>query len=98
MVDNDDVPCSSTPSWAYVNGVCFWCGFNDEKVVVFDVSNEVFQTTSLPDAISLAGNRFEYGMTFKVLNELVAMIVFPKNEEEETCFDIWVLFEFGVKE
>ena len=98
MVDNDDVPCSSTPSQAYVNGVCFWCGFNDEKVVVFDVSNEVFQTTSLPDAFSLAGNRFEYGMTFKVLNELVAMIVFPKNEEEETCFDIWVLFEFGVKE
>ena len=26
------------------------------------------------------------------------MIVFPKNEEEETCFNIWVLFEFGVNE
>ncbi|KAL4620490.1 hypothetical protein ACB092_06G158200 [Castanea dentata] len=40
VVDNDEVPCSSTPSWAYANGVCFWCGFNDEKVVAFDVSNE----------------------------------------------------------
>ncbi|KAK7836548.1 hypothetical protein CFP56_022389 [Quercus suber] len=86
MVDNDGVTCSSTPSWACANGVCFWCGFNDEKVVAFDVSDEV-----------LAGNRFEYGRTFTVLNELVAMIVFPKNEEEKTCFDIWVFFEFGVK-
>nr|XP_023915956.1 F-box protein At3g07870-like [Quercus suber] len=98
MVDNDGVTCSSTPSSACANGVCFWCGFNDDKVVAFDVSDEVFQTTPLPDAISLAGNRFEYGRTFTVLNELVAMIVFPKNEEEKTCFDIWVLFEFGVKE
>lgn len=98
VVDNDDVPCSSTPSCAYANGVCFWCGFNDEKVVAFDVSDEVFQTTPLPDAISLAGNRLEYGRTLTVLNELVAMIVFPKKEEEEIFFDIWVLFEFGVKE
>nr|POE82675.1 f-box protein [Quercus suber] len=29
-------------SWACANGVCFWCGFNDEKVVAFDVSDEVF--------------------------------------------------------
>ena len=33
-----------------------------------------------------------------MLNELVAMIVFPSKEEDERFFDIWVLLEFGVKE
>ena len=33
MVDNDDVPCSSTPSWAYVNGVCFWYGLTTKRLL-----------------------------------------------------------------
>lgn len=95
--DDDDSLDGLTPNWAYANGVCFWlavCGVGNEKIVAFDVSDEVFRTTRLPDAC-IAVN---YEKTFTVLNELVAMIVFPSKEEDERFFDIWVLLEFGVKE
>jgi F-box interacting protein len=98
------VPDSNTPNtrsrWAYANGVCFWStlrGVEDEKIIAFDVSEEAFRTTPLPDA-SVLGRRSDV-RALTVLNESVAMLV-VRNESkwEGKSFDLWVLLEFGVKE
>ncbi|XP_059450991.1 F-box protein At3g07870-like [Corylus avellana] len=99
-----EVPDSNTPNsrcrWAYAYGVCFWWTSRraeDEKIIAFDVSEEVFRTTPLPDA-SVLGRR-SYVRALTVLNESVAMLV-VRNESkwEGKSFDLWVLLEFGVKE
>ena len=101
---NGDVPDSSTPNtqsrWAYANGVCFWWTsrrVKDEKIIAFDVSEEVFRTTPLPDASVLGRPSDVRALT--VLNESVAMLV-VRNESkwEGKSFALWVLLEFGVKE
>jgi F-box interacting protein len=101
---NGDVPHSSTPNtrsrWAYANGVCFWWTsrrVKNEKIIAFDVSEEVFRTTPLPDASVLGRPSDVRALT--VLNESVAMLV-VRNESkwEGKSFDLWVLLEFGVKE
>lgn len=98
-----DVPDCNGPNsqsrWANANGVCYWWtlrGVEDEKIVAFDVSEEVFRT-ALPDA-SVLGRRSDV-RALMVLNESVAMVVVRnKSKWEGKLFDIWVLLEFGVKE
>ncbi|XP_062153284.1 F-box protein At3g07870-like [Alnus glutinosa] len=103
IVDGDVPDCNGPNSrsrWAYANGVCYWWtlrGVEDEKIVAFDVSEEVFRTTPLPDA-SVLGRRSDV-RALTVLNESVAMVVVRnKSKWEGKLFDIWVLLEFGVKE
>lgn len=103
VVDGDVPDCNGPNSrsrWAYVNGVCYWWtlrGVEDEKIVAFDVSEEVFRTTALPDA-SVLGRRSDV-RALTVLNESVAMVVARnKSKSGGKLFDIWVLLEFGVKE
>ncbi|KAK4595751.1 hypothetical protein RGQ29_014016, partial [Quercus rubra] len=66
-------------------------------ILSFDMSNEVFLTTTLPD-----GDLEEPNGTWRiffVLNELVSLVTFGKDRERlENCFYIWSLLEFGVKE
>jgi hypothetical protein len=80
------VPDSNTPNtrsrWAYANGVCFWStlrGVEDEKIIAFDVSEEVFSTTSLLDASVLG--RCSDVRALTVLNESVAMLI-VRNESK----------------
>ncbi|XP_062151810.1 F-box protein At3g07870-like [Alnus glutinosa] len=74
LIVDGDVPDCNRPNsrshWAYANGVCYWWtlrGVEDEKIVAFDVSEEVFRTTPLPDA-SVLGRRSDV-RALMVLNE-----------------------------
>ncbi|XP_041007070.1 F-box protein At3g07870-like [Juglans microcarpa x Juglans regia] len=94
-----EVPKFQGVDSSYKNGVCFWLAlsyYGDEKIVAFDVCDEVIQTMALPNY------SLEYGeitwRTLTVLKESVALIVYPRNNGEDRFFDIWLLLEFGVKE
>ena len=84
----------------YLDGNFFWCATplpldnnEDEKIVRFDFASEVFKSTSFTDASVIV----ETALT--ALNGSIAMLVYPFGKEVEMlCFDIWVLFEFGVRE
>ncbi|XP_030965027.1 F-box/kelch-repeat protein At3g23880-like [Quercus lobata] len=89
----------------YLDGNFFWCATplpldnnEDEKIVRFDFAREVFKSTSFPDACVI-GDYSSWKTTLTALNGSVAMLVYPFGKEVEMlCFDIWVLFEFGVRE
>ncbi|XP_050273971.1 putative F-box protein At1g50870 isoform X3 [Quercus robur] len=66
-------------------------------ILSFDMSNEVFLTTTLPDG-DLEDPNGTWRIFF-VLNELVSLVTFGKDRERlENCFYIWSLLEYGVKE
>nr|POE76003.1 f-box protein cpr30 [Quercus suber] len=66
-------------------------------ILSFDMSNEVFLTTTLPDG-DLEDPNGTWRIFF-VLNELVSLVTFGKDREQlENCFYIWSPLEFGVKE
>jgi F-box interacting protein len=92
----------------YVNGMASWEARVDgwEGVLSFDMSNEVFLKTWLPDVLMVDGlNSWRH---FFLLNESIAMAVTIlvadgpdgawKGEMWESCFDIWLLLEVGVKD
>ncbi|XP_059438748.1 F-box/kelch-repeat protein At3g23880-like [Corylus avellana] len=96
-VDSD--PCFSESfrgSRTYINGMVSWEAYchDWEGVLSFDVSDEVFLKTWLPDDV--IGNPLRH--IFE-LNELIAMAVTIIDEEwSEFCFDIWLMHEVGVKD
>uniref|UniRef100_A0A2N9JA22 F-box associated domain-containing protein n=1 Tax=Fagus sylvatica TaxID=28930 RepID=A0A2N9JA22_FAGSY len=83
----------------YTNGMFSWYGSCDKGYCLwsFDISNEVFLTTPLPDATDFEE---KCGRASFVLNELVALAIYYVDTVlgSETCFDIWLLHEFGVEE
>jgi F-box interacting protein len=83
----------------YTNGMFSWYGSCDKGYCLwsFDISNEVFLTTPLPDASDFEE---KCGRASFVLNELVALAIYYVDTVlgSETCFDIWLLHEFGVEE
>lgn len=86
---------------AYIKGVCFWLRMslveNIESIVAFDMTQEVFKSTPLPDA-SVIGDLYGTHKCLTGLNDSLAFILFPQRQNTEKCLDIWVLSEFGVKE
>jgi hypothetical protein len=86
---------------AYTKGIASWwgsCGSELESLLSFDMSNEAFLFTPMPDE-RMIGGQFENWREFFVLNEKVALAVTIKDEEKlETRFDVWLLNEYGVKE
>uniref|UniRef100_A0A2N9J4S8 F-box associated beta-propeller type 1 domain-containing protein n=1 Tax=Fagus sylvatica TaxID=28930 RepID=A0A2N9J4S8_FAGSY len=83
----------------YTNGMFSWYGACDKGYCLwsFDISNEVFLTTPLPDATDFEEKS---GRASFMLNELVALAIYYVDTVlgSETCFDIWLLHEFGVEE
>uniref|UniRef100_A0A2N9GW05 F-box domain-containing protein n=1 Tax=Fagus sylvatica TaxID=28930 RepID=A0A2N9GW05_FAGSY len=81
-------PYLQLPLTSWCQGYCLWS---------FDISNEVFLTTPLPDASDFEE---KCGRASFVLNELVALAIYYVDTVlgSETCFDIWLLHEFGVEE
>ncbi|KAF5458512.1 hypothetical protein F2P56_022535 [Juglans regia] len=99
LVVDVEVPKFQGVDSSYMNGVCFWLAlsyYGDEKIVAFDVCDEVIRTMALPNYSLLYGEIT--WRTLTVLKESVALIVYPRNNGEERFFDIWLLLEFGVKE
>jgi F-box interacting protein len=84
---------------AYANGIASWwglCGW--ESILSFDMSNEAFLATPLPNE-RIIGSKSENWREFFVLNEKVALAVGVLNEDQpEIGFDVWLLNEYGVKE
>ncbi|XP_062160487.1 F-box/kelch-repeat protein At3g23880-like [Alnus glutinosa] len=81
----------------YINGMASWLAYeNDCKVFVlsFDMSDEAFLKTPLPDTYR------EGGEELFVLNELIAITIPMTIDEQyfELIYDIWVLLEIGVKD
>jgi len=86
----------------YINGMASWEARVDdwEGVLSFDMSDEVFRKTQLPNDVLNHSERH-----FFLLNESIAMAVTILVEDGiwdghmwEICFDIWVLLEVGVKD
>ncbi|KAK4595746.1 hypothetical protein RGQ29_014012 [Quercus rubra] len=87
----------------YTKGMFSWsASIGDDPdffpgILSFDMSNEVFLTTTLPD-----GDLEDPNGTWRIFfvhNELVSLVTFGKDRERlENCFYIWSLLEFGVKE
>lgn len=90
-------PTSRTTT--YVNEMFFWwmSEKNDNRIVGFDFSDEVFSTTPLPDA-NVVGNYDLWWSALNVLNGSIAMTLFHCTKERKMYYDIWVLLELGVKE
>ncbi|KAE7995677.1 hypothetical protein FH972_000448 [Carpinus fangiana] len=97
----DGVRCSSESfrgSRTYTNGMVSWeAHCHDwDGVLSFDMSDEVFLKTSMPDDVTADCCKHLF-----VLNELIAMAVIPVEEYEEwleVCFDIWLMHEVGVRD
>jgi len=77
----------------------WWAVCGDlESILSFDMSNEVFLTTLLPDDNSMTISDDNWTCFFG-FNELVSVVNFIKGRKKlETCFHIWSLLEFGVRE
>jgi len=78
-----------------INGMCHWWGISDngEYLVSFDLSNEVFLTTNVPlDAYELLKSDER---CLAVLDMFISLLTYYENN---ACFQIFVLGEFGVME
>ncbi|XP_017984402.1 PREDICTED: F-box/kelch-repeat protein At3g23880-like [Theobroma cacao] len=73
----------------YINGICHWPAFDDsgDLILSFDVAEEVFSTSCLPNFGMSKAECFWYIASF---NEALATIVHPIRGMEK-CYDIWVL-------
>jgi F-box interacting protein len=86
----------------YVNGVASWRvlgdGYDWGGVLSFDMSDEVFLETPLPDVV-MKNRHPNFWEELFLLNESIAMPVSSHSEEwSNVCFDIWLLLEVGVKD
>ncbi|XP_059436068.1 F-box/kelch-repeat protein At3g23880-like [Corylus avellana] len=87
----------------YINGMASWEASGDDWVglLSFDMSDEVFLITPLPDDV--IGNPSSHiCKNFFVMNESIAMAtsMWTNSMREkwlDVCFDIWLLVEVGVK-
>ncbi|XP_059439803.1 F-box/kelch-repeat protein At3g23880-like [Corylus avellana] len=82
-------------SMTYTTGMGSWLAYvEDPKLFVlsFDMSDEVFLETPLPDNVN--------GQELFVLNESIAMVAFMPVDEKwrEIRYDIWLLLKVGVKD
>ncbi|KAE7995728.1 hypothetical protein FH972_000498 [Carpinus fangiana] len=82
----------------YITGMGSWLAYvdyvsqRDLFVLSFDISDEVFLKTPLPDNV--------IGQDLLVLNESNAVVA-PRTVDEEwpeVCYDIWLLLKVGVKD
>ncbi|XP_050278435.1 F-box/kelch-repeat protein At3g23880-like [Quercus robur] len=101
--DHSDVRLHSYQNGIYLNGVHHWLGLLMDKfgqceceiIVSFDMGNEVFQITKLPELDNVLREKYKF---FAAFNGCLALIYVDKIEETlENVFDIWVMCEFGVK-
>nr|XP_023929894.1 F-box protein At3g07870-like [Quercus suber]POE88907.1 f-box protein [Quercus suber] len=82
---------------AYMNGLFFWLAaeeddVDDNRIVAFDFSTEVFNMTPLPDKSVIGSWR-----SLVLLNGFIAMVIYS-SLSDNLGFEIWVLLEFGVEE
>ncbi|EEF49430.1 hypothetical protein RCOM_1447640 [Ricinus communis] len=64
------------------------------QIVSFDFRDEIFKTSPLPDAVSTC-YRF---WTFFCLSEYVALLLSSDCSFGVEFIDIWIIYEYGVKE
>uniref|UniRef100_A0A5B7BE58 Putative F-box and associated interaction domains-containing protein n=1 Tax=Davidia involucrata TaxID=16924 RepID=A0A5B7BE58_DAVIN len=71
----------------FINGVCNWFSFDDEGnlILSFDLGDEVFRTTRLPDRY-----REKHNVKLAVLNGSLALILFPL-EGTKDWLHVWVM-------
>ncbi|KAK3007194.1 hypothetical protein RJ639_015490 [Escallonia herrerae] len=84
-------PCSEL----LFNGHFHWWADDEdhggESMLSFHISTEVFQQIRLPDVCAFPdGNE----RAFLVFNEAIALLLF--NPSEQTCFDVWLMTEYGI--
>ncbi|KAK7838353.1 f-box protein [Quercus suber] len=65
---------------------------DDNRIVAFDFSTEVFNMTPLPDKSVIGSWR-----SLVLLNGFIAMVIYS-SMSDNLGFEIWVLLEFGVEE
>ncbi|KAJ7976539.1 F-box protein [Quillaja saponaria] len=83
---------------------CWWGHDCCEAIVSFDMTTETIHQTFMPDDVNVFLRKEIYSMNemgtcFSILNDYVAMILFPNlHSFNKKYFDIWVLHEFGAKD
>ncbi|KAK3025745.1 hypothetical protein RJ639_040437 [Escallonia herrerae] len=84
-------PCSEL----LFNGHFHWWADDEdhggESMLSFHISTEVFKQIRLPDVCAFPDRNER---TFLVLNESLALLLF--NTSETTCFDVWLMTEYGI--
>ncbi|XP_041017162.1 F-box/kelch-repeat protein At3g06240-like [Juglans microcarpa x Juglans regia] len=105
----DSVPChiwdSTRGMRTNQNGIgTWWASGNDDTnwqgILSFDITNEVFLKTPLPDGSDIGYPNDKY-LEYFLLNELVALGISWKaivEEGSQMWWDIWLLHEYGVTE
>ncbi|XP_059439987.1 F-box/kelch-repeat protein At3g23880-like [Corylus avellana] len=94
-VDGTQCFISETGPMAYTTGMGSWLAYDhdqDSFVLSFDMSDEVFLKTPLPDNVT--------EQSLFVLNESIAMVALMPVDERwrEIRYDIWLLLKVGVKD
>ncbi|XP_075657446.1 F-box/kelch-repeat protein At3g06240-like [Castanea sativa] len=91
------------PRRTYTKGMLSWWAHHSggkciQCILSFDMSNESFLATTLPDNRAI-GYRHYSQRRFFVFNKLVSLVIFIEDSElSESFFHIWSLLEFGVRE
>ncbi|XP_009762226.1 F-box/kelch-repeat protein At3g23880-like [Nicotiana sylvestris] len=89
-------------SWSmiYKNEIFCWLaqnGDNNEVILSFNMSEEIFENTPLPSNIGVFGEQEIRNIwVILPLNESISLIVYCLKQVEK-YFDIWVINELGVK-
>ncbi|KAL3502458.1 hypothetical protein ACH5RR_036907 [Cinchona calisaya] len=88
---------TNTWSMIYKNETfCWWAQNGDDEVILsFHMTKEVFQETPLPYDIEVFGGKHRTTRAIMPLNESIALIVY-RVKESDKVFDIWVMNEFGL--
>ena len=87
----------------YIDGVFYWYAPSDcdvvlkNEIVAFDMSEETFSMTKVPDKCCVESNNYWRWTTLTELKKRVAMIRYT-SESSNITFNLWVLLEFGVME
>ncbi|KAL0014072.1 hypothetical protein SO802_001141 [Lithocarpus litseifolius] len=73
-----------------------WPHGDTELIISFDMSDEVFQIIRMPELEDVSGMNLK---TISVLNDCLALILYSAEETVTVKnFDIWMMYEYGVKE
>lgn len=88
----------------YIDGSFYWYADTSDcnlvlkdEIVAFDMSQETFSVTKVPDKCCVENNNYRRWRTLTELKKRVAMIHHTPESSNITC-NLWVLLEFGVKE
>lgn len=78
---------SSMHRKVYANGVCYWLVQNEDIILSFDMTDELFATIPLPDNLGPVKD----DMNLMVWNDSVALLSYPGLKGQPVSIEIWMM-------